>query len=562
MRQRRLGGQWATAGKTIQTSIGLLALLAAPLAIQAQSVTLYGSLSNFDVVNDTGGEVCGFEIEFHGATGINSYYNWSRYGAPQVVPFPASGGVYARWMSAWDPASQKCINSTPQAIKPTVLTGHQCIIGTAGYATSGCEHFGISTVGNPTKVIYHWMISDPANPGQLKTYGSQVGIPAPVWVVQPPAVPGNPPAIVAVVDPPIPPPPAKTFGEAQWMKTYKTELNRQANLDELVADNAAVPQDAAQIETAWDLMQTELGSNSKQRQKRDGLANGSKAVVRRFEFYKYSGAVNAITGEAMCADVLCNAPAAGELGDFIGAQNAAANLNVPLQYPVTVTVSGSGFVDSSDRVIRCPGACTQSVLPHAAITLTAKEDKGIFAGWTGACTGMSLTCSITVDSPATTTASFLAPVRLTTRINGLGTVGANPLGNRYAPGTAVTLTATPAAGNTFSGWAGACSGTSVTCTLTINADTSVTANFSGAVVPPPPPPPAGATFRLVVKADGNGTVVSTPSGRDFNAGAVVTLTATPAAGQPWTGWTGGCSGISRTCTVTMNADTTVTGNFR
>ena len=78
------------------------------------------------------------------------------------------------------------------------------------------------------------------------------------------------------------------------------------------------------------------------------LASGS-AVVRRFEFYKYSGAVNAIAGEAMCADVLCNAPAAGELGGFIGAQNAAANLNVPLHDPVTVTVAGSGLVDSSDR---------------------------------------------------------------------------------------------------------------------------------------------------------------------------------------------------------------------
>ena len=561
MRKRQISGLFAAARTTATGAAGLLALMAAPLAMQAQSVTLYGSLSNFDVVNDTGGEVCGFEIEFHGSTGINSYYNWNRYGAPSVVPFPGGGGVYARWMSAWDPASQKCINSTPQAIKPTVLTGHQCIIGTAGYTTSGCEHFGISTIGNPTKVIYHWMVADPANPGQLKTYGSQVGIPAPVWVVQPPAVPGAPAVIVAVVDPPIPPPPAKTFGEAQWMKTYKTELNRLANLDELVADNPAVPQDPAQVETDWDLMQTELGGGGRQRQKRGGLGNGGKAVVRRFEFYKYAGAVDAITGEAKCADLLCKAPGPGEVGDFIGAQNAAANLNVPLQYPVTAVVVGSGSVDSSDRVIRCPGACTQSVSPHAVVTLTAKEDKGTFAGWTGACTGLSLTCVITVDSIATTTATFNTPFRLNVRINGLGTVGGSPAGSRFAGGTVVTLTAAPTAGNVFSGWAGACSGTALNCTVTITADTSVTANFSGAVAPPPPPP-AGAVFRLDVKTNGNGSVASNPAGRDFNAGTVVTLTATPDAGQPWTGWTGGCTGISRTCTVTLNANTTVTANFR
>ena len=155
--------------KTFNLSAGLLVLLTMPFAMQGQSVTLYGSLSNFDVVNDTGGAVCGFEIEFHGSTGVNSYYNWNRYGAPSVVPFAAGGGIYARWIAAWDPATKKCINSTPPAIKPTSMTGHQCIIGSQGYLTSGCEHFGLSTVGNPTKVVYHWLVADPANPGQVKT---------------------------------------------------------------------------------------------------------------------------------------------------------------------------------------------------------------------------------------------------------------------------------------------------------------------------------------------------------------------------------------------------------
>ena len=148
------------------------------------------------------------------------------------------------------------------------------------------------------------------------------------------------------------------------------------------------------------------------------------------------------------------------------------------------------------------------------------------------------------------------------RINGLGTVGTNPAGTRFAEGSVVTLAAATAESNVFSGWAGACAGTALTCTVTITADTSVTANFSGAVAPPPPPPPAGTVFRLDVNTNGNGSVASSPTGRDFNAGTVVTLTATPNAGQPWTGWTGGCTGISRTCTVTMNANTAVTANFR
>jgi hypothetical protein len=46
----------------------------------------------------------------------------------------------------------------------------------------------------------------------------------------------------------------------------------------------------------------------------------------------------------------------------------------------------------------------------------------------------------------------------------------------FNSGTAVTLTATPAAGATFTGWSGACTGTG-TCAVTMNAAASVTANF-------------------------------------------------------------------------------------
>jgi hypothetical protein len=61
--------------------------------------------------------------------------------------------------------------------------------------------------------------------------------------------------------------------------------------------------------------------------------------------------------------------------------------------------------------------------------------------------------------------------------NGKGTVNVSPLAASYAPGTVVTLTAVPDPGSPWIGWAGACSGTSITCTVTMNANLSVTANF-------------------------------------------------------------------------------------
>ena len=50
----------------------------------------------------------------------------------------------------------------------------------------------------------------------------------------------------------------------------------------------------------------------------------------------------------------------------------------------------------------------------------------------------------------------------------------------YTAGTPVTITAAPGNGHTFKQWGGACGGTATTCALTLNANQSVTATFSGA----------------------------------------------------------------------------------
>ena len=52
----------------------------------------------------------------------------------------------------------------------------------------------------------------------------------------------------------------------------------------------------------------------------------------------------------------------------------------------------------------------------------------------------------------------------------------------YAAGTSVTLTPSPAAGSTFAGWSGACTGAGA-CTVPISAAQSVVATFDGTTVP-------------------------------------------------------------------------------
>ncbi len=468
----------------------LLSLVVAGTVHAQSGVTLFGALSNFDVLNDTGKEAYGFEIEIHGnISSIGGSFTWNRYGAPQVVPF--TGGVYVRYMAQWDAANQKFTTATPIATNMTPTNGHQCVLGTPNYQTSGCEHFGVWTIANPTATIYRWLLADPNNPGNLIPNGTPVAIPAPAWTVVPPVKPADPVQIAADIVAPIPPKPAETYGDAQWMKVYKTENQRMVGLDELVADNPVVPQDAAVVETQWYLVQAKIGGNGKRNQKRNqgALGNGHQAVVRRYEFFKYSGTYDPLTHEAICLDGLCNAPDPSELGNFIGAQNAAANLVVPAQQTLTVVVTGNGDVSGTPGSIKCPSVCSATVPTGTVFTLTARANSGaMFVGWSGACQGTAATCSVTLDSSASVTALFKPVVSLSVSTAGKGTVVSDPAGvgcgvkggscsGKFAQGTFITLTATPDPGSNWTGWGGACSGAAMTCSITVNADTSVQASF-------------------------------------------------------------------------------------
>jgi len=67
---------------------------------------------------------------------------------------------------------------------------------------------------------------------------------------------------------------------------------------------------------------------------------------------------------------------------------------------------------------------------------------------------------------------------LTTNTVGQGSVSLSPPGGTYNAGTVVTVTANPSSGWQFDNWSGALSGSTNPTTITMNANTSVTANFS------------------------------------------------------------------------------------
>ena len=62
-------------------------------------------------------------------------------------------------------------------------------------------------------------------------------------------------------------------------------------------------------------------------------------------------------------------------------------------------------------------------------------------------------------------------------VSGPGISCGSDCSQSYAGSTAVTLTAVPAAGSTFGGWSGSCTGTGA-CTLSMTSAKAVTATFT------------------------------------------------------------------------------------
>src|SRR5215475_5688622 len=68
-------------------------------------------------------------------------------------------------------------------------------------------------------------------------------------------------------------------------------------------------------------------------------------------------------------------------------------------------------------------------------------------------------------------------------------------------------------------------------------------------------------FRLTLAANGSGTIQSDPAGDKFPAGTRVTLTATPAPGWRFDGWSGDLTGTDNPAIITMDREKSITANF-
>ena len=366
---------------TTLAAAGLAALL--PLSAHAV-VSVVGGLANFDVVNNTGRPAYGFEIEFEDSsfykTSVGSVFGLNRnfgvYGTTGVVRFGTvdvsdyndalgnHAGVRITYGGHFDSGI-----TTPTNPGGFSTPGESCWPGAKGAAwtSAPCDHYGVTTATNPATTRYSWLVADPAkaNPTSFADYTKVLaGIPAVNLVYSPPAAPqpGQPaaPAQVQVqiqaIAPVRPAEPVELerpevhdqWGEPYWVLTYKTKVDQRIDLGNLLQDHADM--EAAEVESEWSILQRrpldkigdgkDLGANEA-KEKVDLLddADKGKAVMRRYEFYRYIGETNPEDGEVICEGICQDDPTGTLLGgtnyvgEFVGAQMAGYNIEAVAAVP-------------------------------------------------------------------------------------------------------------------------------------------------------------------------------------------------------------------------------------
>ncbi|MCI0603900.1 hypothetical protein L0156_12915 [bacterium] len=280
-----------------------------------------------------------------------------------------------------------------------------------------------------------------------------------------------------------------------------------------------------------------------------------------------------------------------------------------VNFTITVNVKGSGKgvvtgTAGASTIINCgagANTCSNSVLSGSQIALTATSQPGfLFSGWsdqvgsTTACTGTTRVCNITLNANSAITASF-EPSSLSFSVSIGGNQNGQVIGlhgqsgatvincGKGGPGICSTtqpygaqINLVPSTGTAFAVWsngigsASICNGkTDIHCNVVLNQNSSIRANFSplSITVTVGGPGNVSSTLRtgstIINCGNGGSQCTNTVT---FNSN--VTLTPTAAARASFVAWGNGtgstsvCNGKNTPCTFTVNADSSVSAQFK
>ena len=220
------------------------------------------------------------------------------------------------------------------------------------------------------------------------------------------------------------------------------------------------------------------------------------------------------------------------------------NYTVSTSSVLTQTIMGNGTCGSSNGL-------TLTAAPTATLCSMGSASAVTGSGpWSWTCDGVNggttVNCSASIQT-----------YTITPTVSSGGTI--NPTSRTINHGSTTTFTVTPDSGYQIASVTG--------CGGTLNGDTFTTGAISGNCSIT-----AGVesnAYALTVDLSGSGIVSSSPSGiscgsdctETYPYNSTVTLTASPADGYVFSGWSGACTGTETTCAVTMDAAKAVTATF-
>jgi hypothetical protein len=269
----------------------------------------------------------------------------------------------------------------------------------------------------------------------------------------------------------------------------------------------------------------------------------------------------ALGGTGLAPADLVFSPASNNFGTVdVGTASAAVAFTLTNTGDVDAPSLATSLIGTNAADFTSASACGATLAAGATCVVTIGFAPGSFGN-------KSATLQATASTGGTTVASLSGTgrdkVTLTVATNGgtgTGTVTSSPgplaCSNSICTttqfrGTSVTLTETPDSSMVFGGWSGACAGTATTCTVTLAANTNVTASFQ--------PSTKNLTWTTPGVAGATGTLTTSPAGTScgtnclqFATGTAVKLTAAPSAGSYLHAWSGDCVGNGLTCNLVMN----------
>ena len=160
-----------------------------------------------------------------------------------------------------------------------------------------------------------------------------------------------------------------------------------------------------------------------------------------------------------------------------------------------------------------------------------------------------VTDTASIEATGTITLNVLTPFTVTAGAG--GSVTASYAGTTWRQiGAAYSFTATGKVGFLFRNWAGSSSSTAATLSGSVASDMAFTANFSNVV-----------DFTVAVSGPGAITPANLLGTTHPLPGQQIGLTAVPAAGSRFIGWTGSVTSSQSIISVTVEGDASITANF-